>query len=142
MAFRQDFVFLTWLPRCMNRRYDIRYLKDAMGPTNDPAECSSIVRKDLWEKDPVAYALMNALELAEKQTESLEYVINKEDNPLVGARRRVSAIAEIVHPWIEAPRKARYPESGRFIGERSSVPRTSWESVLTDFGGYSFRAIR
>jgi len=142
MAFRQDFVFLTWLPRWMNRRYDIRYLKDAMGPTNDPAECSSLVREDLWEKDPVAYALMNAPALTQKQIESLEYVINKEVNPLVGARRGVSANPEVVHPWIEAARKARYPESSRFIGERSSAPRTSWDSVLTDFGEYSFRAIR
>jgi ABC-type proline/glycine betaine transport system substrate-binding protein len=31
----------------MNQRFDIRYLedpKDAMGPTNDPAKCSTIMR--------------------------------------------------------------------------------------------------
>jgi glycine betaine/proline transport system substrate-binding protein len=46
-AFREDFVFLAWSPHWMNQRYDIRYLedpKDAMGATNDPAECSTIVR--------------------------------------------------------------------------------------------------
>src|SRR5215208_2856730 len=45
-AFREDFIFLAWSPHWMNQRYDIRYLedpKDAMGPTNDPAECSTIV---------------------------------------------------------------------------------------------------
>jgi glycine betaine/proline transport system substrate-binding protein len=46
-AFRADFAFLAWSPHWMNQRYKIRYLedpKDAMGPTNDPAECSTIVR--------------------------------------------------------------------------------------------------
>jgi len=107
MAFRQDFVFLTWLPRWMNRRYDIRYLKDGMGSTNDPAECSSIVREGLREKDPVAYALMNALALTEGQINRLEYAINKEDTPVVGARRWVSENREVVRPWIDAARNAR-----------------------------------
>src|SRR5215216_3658160 len=41
-TFREEFVFLAWSPHWMNQRYKIRYLedpKDAMGPTNDPAEC-------------------------------------------------------------------------------------------------------
>jgi glycine betaine/proline transport system substrate-binding protein len=109
-AFREDFVFLAWSPHWMNQTYDIRYLKDpkdAQGTTNDPAECSTIVREDLREKDPQAYALMTALELNEEQIDSLELEINKEDDPLVGARRWVSANREVVHPWIEAARKAR-----------------------------------
>ena len=109
-AFREDFVFLAWSPHWMNQTYDIRYLKDpkdAQGTTNDPAECSTIVREDLREKDPQAYALMNSLELTEEQIDSLELEINKEDDPLVGVRRWVSANREVVHPWIEAARKAR-----------------------------------
>jgi glycine betaine/proline transport system substrate-binding protein len=109
-AYREDFVFLAWSPHWMNRRYDIRYLKDpkdAMGPTNDPAECSTIVSGDLREDDPEAYALMDALELTEDQINSLELEINKEDDPLVGARRWVSENREVVRPWIEAARKAR-----------------------------------
>src|SRR5215208_2728096 len=83
-ATREHFVFLAWSPHWMNRRYDIRYLKDpkdAMGPTNDPAECSTIVSGDLREDDPEAYALMDALELTEDQINSLELEINKEDDP-------------------------------------------------------------
>jgi glycine betaine/proline transport system substrate-binding protein len=108
-ATREDFVFLAWSPHWMNQRYDIRYLKDpkdAMGPTNDPAECSTIVRGGLREEDPEAYALMNALELNEKQIDSIEFAINKEDNPLAGARRWVSENREVVRPWIAAARKA------------------------------------
>jgi glycine betaine/proline transport system substrate-binding protein len=109
-ATREDFVFLAWSPHWMNQRYHIRYLddpKDAMGPTNDPAKCSSIVRGGLREGDPVAYAFMDALELTEEQINGLEYVINKEDDPLAGARRWVSENREVVRPWIEAARNAR-----------------------------------
>jgi glycine betaine/proline transport system substrate-binding protein len=106
-AFRDEFVFLAWSPHWMNQRFDIRYLedpKDAMGPTNDPAECSTIVGRGLREANPEAYALMDALELTEEQINDLESVINKEDDPLVGARRWVSENREVVRPWIEAAR--------------------------------------
>jgi glycine betaine/proline transport system substrate-binding protein len=109
-ATREDFVFLAWSPHWMNERYDIRYLddpKDAMGPTNNLATCSTIVREGLRERDPVAYAFMDALKLTEGQIEGLEVAINKEGSPLVGARRWVSENREVVQPWIEAAKKAR-----------------------------------
>jgi glycine betaine/proline transport system substrate-binding protein len=109
-ATREDFVFLAWSPHWMNQRYHIRYLddpKDAMGATNDPAKCSTIVSGGMREEDPVAYAFMDALELTEEQINGLEYAINKKDAPLAGARRWVSANREVVRPWIEAARNAR-----------------------------------
>jgi glycine betaine/proline transport system substrate-binding protein len=109
-ATKEDFVFLAWSPHWMNQRYDIRYLedpKDALGPTNDPAKCSTIVSEGLRREDPEAYALMDALELTEGQIEGLETTINEEDNPLAGARRWVSENREVVRPWIEAARNAR-----------------------------------
>jgi glycine betaine/proline transport system substrate-binding protein len=109
-AFREDFIFLAWSPHWMNQRFDIRYLedpKDAMGPTNDPAKCSTIVRGDLREDDPVAYAFMDALELTEEQINDLESVINAEDDPLAGARRWASENREVVRPWIETARNVR-----------------------------------
>jgi glycine betaine/proline transport system substrate-binding protein len=109
-ATRENFVFLAWSPHWMNQRYDIRYLedpKDAMGPTNDPAECSTIVSGGLRDKDPVAYAFMDALALTEAQIDGLESVINDEDDPLAGARRWASENREVVRPWIAAARNAR-----------------------------------
>jgi glycine betaine/proline transport system substrate-binding protein len=106
-AFREEFIFLAWSPHWMNQRFDIRYLedpKDAMGPTNDPAKCSTIVRGDLREDDPVAYAFMDALELTEEQINDLEYTINAEDDPLAGARRWASENRAVIRPWIEAAR--------------------------------------
>jgi glycine betaine/proline transport system substrate-binding protein len=109
-TFRDDFVFLAWSPHWMNQRYKIRYLedpKDAMGPTNDPAKLSTIVRRDLRDKDPVAYAFMDALALTEAQINDLESVINDEDDPLAGARRWASENREVVRPWIEAASNSR-----------------------------------
>jgi glycine betaine/proline transport system substrate-binding protein len=109
-TFREEFVFLAWSPHWMNQRFDIRYLedpKDAMGPTNDPAECSTIVRGGLREADPVAYAFIDALQLTEKQINDLEYTINKEEDPLAGARRWVSENREVVRLWLEAARNVR-----------------------------------
>ena len=108
-ATREEFVFLAWSPHWMNLKYDIRYLKDpkdAQGTTNDPAECLTIVSKDLEEKDPVAYALMEALALTEEQINNLELEINRQDDPLAGARRWVSENREVVRPWIAAARNA------------------------------------
>jgi glycine betaine/proline transport system substrate-binding protein len=108
-AFREDFVFLAWSPHWMNQRYDITYLKDpkdAQGTTNDPAKCSTIVRGDLREEDPEAYAFMEVLKLTEEQINNLELEINKQDDPLAGARRWVSKNREVVRPWIEAARNA------------------------------------
>ena len=108
-AFRDEFVFLAWSPHWMNQRYDIRYLKDpkdAQGTTNDPAKCSTIVRGDLREDDPVAYAFIDALELTEDQINGLETVINDEDDPLAGARRWASENRAVIRPWIEAARDA------------------------------------
>jgi glycine betaine/proline transport system substrate-binding protein len=107
---REDFAFLAWSPHWMNQRFDIRYLKDpkdALGKTNDPAKCYSIVSPDLRQEDPVAYELMDALELTEGQVNGLEFAINGEGDPLAGARRWVSENQEVVRPWIEAARDAR-----------------------------------
>jgi glycine betaine/proline transport system substrate-binding protein len=71
---KEEFAFLAWSPHWMNQRYDFRYLedpKDAMGATNEPTQLSTIVNEKLQEKDPVAYAFMEALTLTEEQLNDL-----------------------------------------------------------------------
>ena len=109
---KEDFAFIAWSPHWMNQRYDFRYLedpKDAMGATNDPAEISTIVKEDLREQDPVAYAFLNALKLTEEQINDLEAVINEEEDPLEGARRWARDNREVVQPWIDAASNAQEP---------------------------------
>jgi glycine betaine/proline transport system substrate-binding protein len=105
----EEFAFLAWSPHWMNQEFDITYLedpKDALGPTNDPAECSTIVSEDLREEDPAAHAFVDALELTEGQINGLEQAINGEGDPLAGSRRWASENREVVRPWIEAARAA------------------------------------
>jgi glycine betaine/proline transport system substrate-binding protein len=102
---KEHFVFLAWSPHWMNQRYDFRYLddpKDALGGTNDPAEVSTIVKEDLRQEDPVAYAFLDALKLTEEQINDLMSVINEEGDPLEGARRWVRDNRDVVQPWIDA----------------------------------------
>ena len=108
-ALGEECAVLAWSPHWMNQRFDIRYLedpKDAMGETNDPAECSTIVSEDLREEDPVAHAFVDALALTEDQFNGLEAAINAEGDPLAGARRWVSENRGVVRPWVEAARAA------------------------------------
>jgi glycine betaine/proline transport system substrate-binding protein len=102
---KEDFAFFAWSPHWMNRRYDFRYLedpKDGQGSTNDPAEISTIVKKDLREQDPVVYAFLSTMKLTEEQINDLENVINEEEDPLEGSKRWVRDNRAVVQPWIDA----------------------------------------
>jgi glycine betaine/proline transport system substrate-binding protein len=106
---QEDFAFLAWTPHWMNQRYDIRYLEDpknAFGDLNDAAQVSTVVKQDLKEKDPVAYAFMKALRLNEEQLENLENKINEVGDPLAGARQWANENREVVQPWMDAGEKA------------------------------------
>ena len=102
---KEEFAFMAWSLHWMNQRYDFRYLedpKDALGPVNDSAECHTIVNEDLQQKDPVAYAFLEALKLTEEQINDLEAVINEAEDPLEGSRAWARNNRDIVRPWIEA----------------------------------------
>jgi ABC-type proline/glycine betaine transport system substrate-binding protein len=93
----------------MNLRFDIRYLedpKDAMGETNDPAECSTIVNEDLREEDPAAHAFLDALRSPRSRSTAWRPRSTRRDDPLAGARRWASENRGVVRPWIEAARNA------------------------------------
>jgi glycine betaine/proline transport system substrate-binding protein len=102
---KEDFAFIAWSPHWMNQRFDFRYLedpKDAQGGTHDPAEISTIVKEDLREQDPVAYAFLSTIKLTEEQINDLENVINEEEDPLEGSKRWVRDNRAVVQPWIDA----------------------------------------
>ena len=104
---KEDFAFIAWSPHWMNQRFDFRYLedpKDAQGGTNDPAEISTIVKEDLREQDPVAYAFLSTIKLTEEQINDLEAVINEAEDRLEGSKRWVRDNRAVVQPWIDAAR--------------------------------------
>ena len=88
---QEEFAFVPWRPHWMNARYDFKFLddpEDALGELNDAATISSIVNKDLPDKDPVAYAFMQNLKLTEDQINEIEN-INPDD------------YAESVSTWLQ-----------------------------------------
>ena len=107
----EPIVFLAWSPHWMNSKYDFRYLRDpknAMGPLDEPARLLTVTREGFEEDDPVAYALIDAMSLDEKQMNSLELAINEAEDPEHGVRNwlKREENQEAIRPWIEAAKKA------------------------------------
>jgi glycine betaine/proline transport system substrate-binding protein len=105
----EEFAMVAWSPHWMNQRFDLRYLEDpedAFGELNDPASITTIVNKDLPEKDPVATAFMDALILDEEQIGDLESTINEAGDPNEGARRWAEDNTNVWQPWVEAAQDA------------------------------------
>jgi glycine betaine/proline transport system substrate-binding protein len=106
----EEFAFIAWSPHWMNQRYDFVYLDDpenALGELNEPSRIATVVRKNLPDDDPVAYALVEALALSEEQVGDLEEAINATGDPLLGARTWAENNHDVVKPWIEAAKQAR-----------------------------------
>lgn len=110
----EEFALLAWSPHWMNQRYDLRYLEDpkgAFGELNDPARITTIVNKDLPERDPVATAFMNELILDEYQLGDLESIINEVGDPHEGARRWAEDNREVWQPWLEGAQDTQQEKS-------------------------------
>jgi glycine betaine/proline transport system substrate-binding protein len=106
---REEFALVAWSPHWMNQRYDLRYLEDpedAFGELNDPARITTIVSKNLAEKDPEARAFMDALVLDEVHLNDLESTINEVGDPQEGARQWEQDNREVWQPWVEAAQNA------------------------------------
>ncbi len=106
---KEEFAFIAWSPHWMNQRYDFVYLDDpddALGELNNSSSITTVVHKDLLNKDPEAYTLMKALTLTEKQVEDLEEAINAAGDPLAGAEQWVENNREFVQPWLDAAKQA------------------------------------
>ena len=98
----------------MNTRFDFNYLEDPKKTLKneqgdlltEPSEISSIVRADLQEDDPVAYAFLDELTLTEQQVNELEDEIVKAGDPVEGSRAWLEDNRDVVQPWVEAAERA------------------------------------
>jgi glycine betaine/proline transport system substrate-binding protein len=108
---QEPIVFLAWSPHWMNSKYDFRYLQDpknAIGNLDEPARLLTVTRKGFEEDDPVAYALIDAMKLDEKQVNTLELAINEAEDPERGVRNWLEKEEnqDAIQPWIEEAKKA------------------------------------
>lgn len=110
----EPFAFIAWSPHWMNEEFDFNYLEDPQETlTNEegdlltePAELSSVVRSDLQEDDPVAYAFLDAFTLTDQQTNELMAVINEAGDPAEGARTWLEDNRDVTEPWVQAANEA------------------------------------
>ncbi|CAN5457159.1 MAG: glycine betaine ABC transporter substrate-binding protein [Actinomycetota bacterium] len=103
----EPIVFLGWSPHWMNAEYDFHYLDDpenAQGSYADPAQLATLVRADLEEEDPTAYAFLSAVTMTEDEMNELQAVIQdvNPDDPLEGAMTWSEDNRDVVDPWVEA----------------------------------------
>jgi glycine betaine/proline transport system substrate-binding protein len=112
----EPIVFLAWSPHWMNAEYDFHYLEDpknAQGSFSDPSQLATLVRADLQEDDPVAYAFLEAVTMTEDEMNELQAVIQEvnPDDPAAGAREWMQDNRDVVDPWVEAAREVQEQEA-------------------------------
>lgn len=111
----EEFAFIAWSPHWMNTEYDFTYLEDPKNTLvneqgdslTQPSELSSIVRADLREEDPVAYAFLDEFTLTEDQLNELMTEIKDAEDPIEGSRAWLEGHRDVVQPWIDAAEGAR-----------------------------------
>lgn len=108
---KKPIVFVAWSPHWMNTEYDFHYLKDpkgAQGSFADPSRLTTVVNKDLSERDPTAFALLKAVSLDKQQTNKLETQIRQEgdSDPVRGVHKWLDHNSDVVAPWVKAAKRA------------------------------------
>lgn len=103
----EPIIFLGWSPHWMNAEYDFKYLEDpddGQGNFDEPSQLATLVRNDLEEDDPTAYAFMEAVTMTEDEMNDLQAVIQdvNPDDPLEGAMAWAEENRDVVDPWVEA----------------------------------------
>ncbi len=101
---KEPFVFLAYSPHWMNERYDFDYIEDpngVLGNLTQPARLQMVVRKDLSEDDPLAYALLDTILLTEYEVHDLELTIRNAESPQEGAEVWATEHEELTQGWIQ-----------------------------------------
>ena len=102
---KRPFVFLAYSPHWMNEAYEFDYIEDPnrlLGDLTQPAWLHMVVRKDLREEDPLAYALLDVILMTEHQIHDLELTIRDAKTPQEGANAWARDNEELIQGWIEA----------------------------------------
>lgn len=110
-------VVTLWQPHWAFTVYRIRYLKDPKGLLDSGGEqLYSVVRKNLAQDKPDAYAFLKAISLTPDQLGRLELAINLAKTPIEGVKTWLDADRpfggrrglnrDVVQPWIDAAKSA------------------------------------
>ncbi len=99
----ENFFFTAWSPHWMNQEYEFEYLvdpEDELSGATQPSRIQSVVRGDLEEEDPFAFAMVDALQLADHQVNDLELSIKNAKSPQDGVEDWLEGRDWLARSWI------------------------------------------
>lgn len=96
---KEDIVVTGWSPHWMFQKYDLKYLEDPKKVFGEEESIHSFASKDLKEKSPEAYKIIDNFEWDAKDIETVMLDIADGSSPEDAAKKWVDANQEKVAEW-------------------------------------------
>jgi glycine betaine/proline transport system substrate-binding protein len=105
---KKPFFFTTWSPHWTNRKYEFEYLvdpEDELSEATQPSRIQPVVRGEFGEEDPLAFALVDTLQLSDHQVSGLELSIRNAKSPRQGVDAWLQDREWLAQSWIGAAKR-------------------------------------
>lgn len=102
---KEPFAFVAWSPHWSNEEYEFEYVEDperVMGDLTQPARIHTIASQSI--EDPLAFALLDTILMAEHQAQGLELAIREAGDPYGGAEAWVEDNENLARHWLDVAR--------------------------------------
>lgn len=96
---KEDIVITGWSPHWMFQKYDLKYLEDPKKAFGDAEQIHSFASKELKEKSPKAYKIIDNFEWEPADIESVMLAISDGDSPEDAAKKWVEDNKDKVAEW-------------------------------------------
>ncbi|MGO1772163.1 glycine betaine ABC transporter substrate-binding protein [Halomonas sp. AOP35-4E-18] len=99
----EDIVVTSWTPHWMFARFDLKYLDDPENVYGGAEQIHTVVRQDLEDDMPEAYAILDAFEWTPEQMGEV-MLMNQEDgsDPYENAKQWVEDNQDVVAEWLDS----------------------------------------
>lgn len=99
----EDIVVTSWTPHWMFARFDLKYLDDPENVYGGAEQIHTVVRQDLEDDMPEAYAILDAFEWTPEQMGEV-MLMNQEDgsDPYENAKQWVEDNQDVVAQWLNS----------------------------------------
>lgn len=99
----EDIVVTSWTPHWMFARFDLKYLDDPENVYGGAEQIHTVVRQDLEDDMPEAYAILDAFEWTPEQMGEV-MLMNQEDgsDPYENAKQWVEDNQDVVEQWLNS----------------------------------------
>jgi len=104
----EQFFFTAWSPHWMNDEYEFEYLvdpEDEIGDATQPLRIHTVVYGKLGQEDPLAFAFLDTMQLAEHQVNGLELSIKDARSPRDGIESWLEDRDWLVQSWVGSTKR-------------------------------------